>query len=242
MQLTCIVVDDEPLAVELMESYVRKTPFLELKASFYSATSAFEALRQEPVNLVFCDIQMPELSGMDLARMLPEGTKIIFTTAFSSYAVEGFRVNAIDYLLKPISYADFLTAARKALDWFEISSKAKEKEEQPAVTSIYVKTDYKILRIDLDDILYIEGLKDYVKIYLRGEEHPVLSLMSMKSLEEELPSDRFVRIHRSYIIQPSRMSYIERGRVVFGNTRIPVSDTYRQAFTDFLSAHALLPS
>ena len=218
MKLTCYVVDDEPLAVELMEGYVRKTPFLELKGSFYSASATFEALGREAVDLLFCDIQMPELSG----------------TAFSNYAVEGFRVNALDYLLKPISYADFLESASKALRWFEMAGSSV------APASIYVKTDYRLLRLELDDILYIEGLKDYVRIWLRDRSEPVLSLMSMKALEEQLPRERFVRVHRSYIIQPSAMSCIERGRVVYGKVRIPVSDTYRQGLQDFLEKNSII--
>lgn len=240
MKLTCAVIDDEPLAVELIESYVRKTPFLVHKSSYYSATAAFGALRQEPVNLVFCDIQMPELNGMEFARMLPPETRVIFTTAFSNYAVDGFRVNAVDYLLKPISYSDFLTAAEKALQWFELKENGAQKSgKKEEVSEIYVKVDYRLQRIALDDILYIEGLKDYVKIYLQGAVHPLLSLMSMKSLEEGLPADRFVRVHRSWIIQPSKMSYIEKGRVVFGSVHIPVSDSYRKQFLDFLAAHSL---
>ena len=244
MKFTCYVVDDEPLAVELMVGYVRKTPFLELKGSFYSASATFEALGREAVDLLFCDIQMPELSGMELARMLPERTRVIFTTAFSNYAVEGFRVNALDYLLKPISYADFLVSASKALRWFEMagSSVAPGKDGHPSgtVSSIYVKTDYRLLRLELDDILYIEGLKDYVRIWLRDRSEPVLSLMSMKALEEQLPRERFVRVHRSYIIQPSAMSCIERGRVVYGKVRIPVSDTYRQGLQDFLEKNSII--
>ncbi|HIZ86652.1 MAG TPA: LytTR family DNA-binding domain-containing protein [Candidatus Coprenecus pullistercoris] len=236
MRLTCVIIDDEPLAVELMEAYVRKTPFLELIQSYLSASAAFEAIRNAPVDLVFCDIQMPGLSGMELARMLPERTRIIFTTAFSAYAVEGFRVNAVDYLIKPISYPDFLEAAEKALRWFEMLSKAHGTD----VGSILVRTEYRQRMIAFDEILYVEGLKDYVKIYLRGEDSPVLSLTSMKSLEEMLPSDRFIRVHRSYIIQPSMMSGIERGRVLFGRVHIPVSDTYRQGFLDFLARTTLL--
>ena len=221
MKLTCYVVDDEPLAVELMVGYVRKTPFLELKGSFYSASATFEALGREAVE-------------MELARMLPERTRVIFTTAFSNYAVEGFRVNALDYLLKPISYADFLESASKALRWFEMAGSSV------APASIYVKTDYRLLRLELDDILYIEGLKDYVRIWLRDRSEPVLSLMSMKALEEQLPRERFVRVHRSYIIQPSAMSCIERGRVVYGKVRIPVSDTYRQGLQDFLEKNSII--
>lgn len=239
MTLTCMVIDDEPLAVGLLEGYVRTTPFLTLQGSYCSATAAFEALQKTPADLLFCDIQMPGLSGMDLARLLPERTRVVFTTAFSSYAVEGYRVNALDYLLKPISYQDFLAAAEKALKWFGMSGPARD--TGGAADSIIVKTEYRLLRIPLASILYIEGLKDYVKIYLKDAEQPVLSLMSMKFLEEELPSDRFIRVHRSFIVQPSNMSYVEHGRIVFGKARIPVSDTCRQAFLNFLSAHSICP-
>ena len=145
----------------------------------------------------------------------------------------------MDYLLKPISYTDFLAAADKALKWFGMSSTAQNADN--TADSIMVRTEYRLIRIPLDDILYIEGLKDYVKIYLKDAEQPVLSLISMKSLEEELPADRFIRVHRSFIVQPSNMSYVERGRIVFGKVRIPVSDTCRQSFQDFLSAHSIYP-
>lgn len=245
MKLRCAVIDDEPLAVELMESYVRKTPFLELVSSFGSGVAAFEALRDQPVDLLFCDIQMPELNGMELSRMLPEQTRVIFTTAFSNYAVEGFRVRALDYLLKPIRYADFLTASGKALEWFELKRQAAA--PSPAVSlgedsprSIFVKTEYRLQQIELNRILYIEGLKDYVKIHIEEEPHPVVSLMSLKSLEELLPADRFVRVHRSYIVQPAKIRTIERNRILFGKDRIPISDNFRRAFFDFLSDHALM--
>lgn len=239
MKLSCAIIDDEPLAVELMESYVRKTPFLDLQGSFGSAVAAFDTLRERPVDLLFCDIQMPGLNGMELSRMLPADTRVVFTTAFSRYAVEGFRVNAVDYLLKPISYADFLAAAQKGLEWFEL----KRSVGTPAADdrrSIFVKTEYRLQQIALERILYIEGLKDYVKIHVEGEPHPVLSLMSLKSLEEQLPADRFIRVHRSYIVQPAKIRTIERNRIVFGKEYIPISENYRQAFLDFLAAHSLL--
>lgn len=253
MKLRCAVIDDEPLAVELLESYVRKTPFLELAASFGSGSAACEALRDDPVDLLFCDIQMPGISGMELSRMLPEQTRVVFTTAFSRYAVEGFRVNAVDYLLKPVAYPEFLTAAQKALAWFELRAKADAAEtastppatpgtKLPAATSrsLFVKTEYRLQQIEFDRILYIEGLKDYVKIHVEGEPHPVLSLMSLKTLEEQLPADRFIRVHRSFIVQPARIRTIERNRIVFGKEYIPISENYRQAFFDFLAAHSLL--
>lgn len=245
MKLRCAVIDDEPLAVELMESYVRKTPFLTLCGSFGSGVAAFASLRDTPVDLLFCDIQMPELNGMELSRMLPDETRVIFTTAFSNYAVEGFRVRALDYLLKPISYTDFLAAAEKALEWFELKRRAGA-PEQPAAPaapprSIFVKTEYRLQQIELERILYIEGLKDYVKIYVEGEPHPVLSLMSLKAMEEQLPADRFIRVHRSYIVQPSKIRTIERNRIVFGEVYIPISENLRQAFFDFLASRSLLP-
>lgn len=174
MKLTCAIIDDEPLAVELLESYVRKTPFLELKGAYNGGITALEALKTEPVDLLFCDIQMPELSGMELSRMLPTRTRVVFTTAFDRYAVEGFRVGAVDYLLKPISYADFLTAANKAFEWFELKRRSVGKPSPAGAgpESIFVKTEYRLRQIELDKILYIEGLKDYVKIYVEDEPRP----------------------------------------------------------------------
>ena len=195
-------------------------------------------LRDRPVDLLFCDIQMPGLNGVEFSRMLPADTRVIFTTAFSRYAVEGFRVNAVDYLLKPISYADFLAAAQKALEWFELKRRAGAPDDD--LRSIFVKTEYRLRQIELERILYIEGLKDYVKIHVEDEPHPVLSLMSLKSLEEQLPADRFIRVHRSYIVQPAKIRTIERNSIVFGRERIPISENYRQAFFDFLSDRSLL--
>lgn len=245
-KLQCAVIDDEPLAVELMESYVRKTPFLELRGAFGSGTQAFEALRTDHFDLLFCDIQMPGLNGMELSRMLPEGTRVVFTTAFGQYALEGFRVRALDYLLKPVSYADFLSAANRALEWFEMKNRAGDPAAgaPPAAAaprSIFVKTEYRLQQIELERILYVEGLKDYVKIHVEAEPRPVLSLMSLKSLEEQLPADRFVRVHRSYIVQPSKIRSIERNRILFGKEYIPISDSYRETFFDFLASRSLLP-
>lgn len=239
MKLSCAIIDDEPLAVELMESYVRKTPFLELQGSFGSGVAAFGMLRDRPVDLLFCDIQMPGLNGVEFSRMLPADTRVIFTTAFSRYAVEGFRVNAVDYLLKPISYADFLAAAQKALEWFELKRRAGAPADD--LRSIFVKTEYRLRQIELERILYIEGLKDYVKIHVEDEPHPILSLMSLKSLEEQLPADRFIRVHRSYIVQPAKIRTIERNSIVFGRERIPISENYREALFELLTRRSLLP-
>ena len=228
MILNCAIVDDEPLALSLLESYVNKTPFLNLTGKYSSAMQAMKELPDMKVNLLFLDIQMPELNGLEFSRMVDPQTRIVFTTAFGQYAIDGYRVNALDYLLKPISYPDFLQAANKALQWFDLVQKPEEKE------SIYVKSDYKLVQIELKKILYIEGLKDYIKIYLEDSPKPVLSLMSMKSMEELLPANRFMRVHRSYIVQKEKIRIIDRGRIVFDKTYIPISDSYKQAFQSFL--------
>ena len=217
-----------------------KTPFLELKGCYGSGLEALKALSQEPVDLLFLDIQMPELSGMEMSRMLPEDTRVIFTTAFEQYALDSYKVNALDYLLKPISYTDFLTAANKALKWFELSHREATPSEDTRA-SIFVKSEYKLIQIELRNILYIEGLKDYVKIYIEGEAKPILSLMSMKNLEEMLPADRFVRVHRSFIVQPEKIRVIERGRIVFGNEYIPVSDNYKQRLQEVIERRSIWP-
>ena len=237
MIIKCAIVDDEPLAVELLASYVNKIPFLELCGKYTNATDALHGIGEQPVDL---DIQMPELNGLELSRMVPENTRIVFTTAFNQYAVDGFRVNALDYLLKPISYADFLEACNKAMQWFQLV----QQSEQPAAasstdeepTSIFVKSEYKLLQIPLDDIRYIEGLKDYVKIYTEESQRPILSLMNMKAIEQMLPASRFIRVHRSFIVQKSKIREIERNRIVFGDVYIPIGDSYKQAFLDFINS------
>jgi len=254
MKLKCAIVDDEPLAVSLLESYVNKTPFLELKGTYNSAVTALEYLTREQVELLFLDIQMPELSGMELSRMLGTDVRIIFTTAFDQYALDSYKVNALDYLLKPIDYPDFLKSANKALQWFELlysnenvqietDRKPAPQEVRPSssIESIFVKTEYKLIQIELRKILYIEGLKDYVKIYVENEPRPVLSLMSMKAMEEMLPANRFIRVHRSFIVQPEKIKVIERNRIVYGKEYIPISDNYKQKFMEFLQLHSLLP-
>lgn len=257
MNLTCAIIDDEPLAISLLESYVQKTPFLALAGKYASAVQALAALQAAPVDLLFLDIQMPELSGLEFSRMLEASTRVIFTTAFDQYALDSYKVNALDYLLKPISYPDFLQSVTKALQWFELLRKGEAAEAAVPATDeapdavagpgvgeperIFIKTEYKLVQLELGKILYIEGLKDYVKIYTEEEPHPVLSLMSMKSMEELLPASRFIRVHRSFIVQPGKIKVIERNRIVFGKTYIPISDNYRQKFFDFLAARSLMP-
>ena len=238
MILRCAVVDDEPLALGLLQSYVEKTPFLTLSGVYSSAVQAMKMLPESPVDLLFLDIQMPELSGMEFSRMVPESTRIVFTTAFEQYAIDGYRVNALDYLLKPISYSDFMEAVNKAVRWFELSQKPGS---SPSVDStyIYVKSDYKLIQIELDKILYIEGLKDYIKIHLEDNPRPILSLVSMKTVEEKLPSERFIRVHRSFIVQKQKIKIIDKGRIVFGKEYVPVSDSYRQELQNYVNEHMI---
>ena len=238
MTLTCAIIDDEPLAVSLLENYVLKTSFLELRGTYNSAINALPALREEPVDLLFLDIQMPELSGLEFSQVLDPRIRVIFTTAFDQYAVDSYRVNALDYLLKPISYADFLASVNKAVAWFELLHKSSASDAP--IDRIFVRSEYRLLQIELSRVLYIEGLKDYVKIYLEGEERPVLSLMSMKKLEEMLPPDRFVRVHRSFIVHADKIKVIERNRIVFGKEYIPISENYKPHFLEVLERRAIL--
>jgi len=232
MNLRCLIVDDEPLALDLLEGYVLKTPSLALAGRCSNAYQAMEMLENIEVDLMFLDIQMPGLTGMEFIRSLQSPPKVIFTTAFEQYAIEGFKVDAIDYLLKPISYPEFSIAVNKARHWFE----PDEKTAVPAVrNSIFVKSDYKLIQIEFNNILYIEGLKDYVKFYLEGNENPVLSLMSMKALEENLPASRFMRVQRSFIVNLDKIKTIERNRIVFGKEYIPVSDNYKEKFQQFVN-------
>ena len=235
MTITCAIIDDEPLAAGLLESYAKKTPYLELAGTYNSAVEAMKHLRENPVQLLFLDIQMPELSGIEFAKILPKDTKLIFTTAFPQYAIEGFRVNALDYLLKPISYNDFLKATDKALEWFSV---AQRQDIYRRDRFMFVKSDYKLQRVCLDDILYVEGLKDYVRFYLKNGDQ-IMSLMSMKKLEEYLPKPEFLRTHRSFIVHLTETPLVERFRIVFNDVQIPISDNYKEDVQKYFDEHTI---
>ena len=236
MTITCAIIDDEPLAAGLLESYAKKTPYLHLVGTYSSAILAMKDLRDNPVQLLLLDIQMPELSGIEFAKILPKDTRIIFTTAFPQYAVEGYKVNALDYLLKPISYDDFLKSTDKALEWFSV---IQRQDAYRRDRFMFVKTDYKLQRVNLDDILFIEGLKDYVRFYLKNGER-VMSLMSMKKLEEYLPKPEFLRTHRSYIVHMTETPLVDRFRIVFGENYIPVSENYKDDVQNYFDMHTLV--
>ena len=237
MKLTCAIIDDESLAVELLESYVRKTPFLELKGAYNGGITALEALKTEPVDLLFCDIQMPELSGLEFARIISKETKIMFTTAFNQYAIDGYNVNALDYLLKPISFDRFLQTANKALEWFDIQDRQKTMREDRFV---FVKSEYKLQKINFDDILYVEGVKDYVKFYFTDSSKNIMSLMNMKKVEEYLPSPEFMRIHRSYIVHMPKVELVDRFRIVIGDQYLPISESYKNEMLKYIDSHSLV--
>ncbi len=235
MILNCWIVDDEPLALSLLESYVNKIPFLKLTGKYSSAVSAMQNIATEKVDVLFLDIQMPGVNGMDFAYTISDNTRVIFTTAFSEYAVEGYRVNALDYLLKPFSFEEFIVAAKKALNWFEIKTKSDyDSEKERSNIGIFVKSEYKYLHILYKDIDYIEGLKDYVKIYTESDNKPILSLMSLKQLEEGLPFENFIRVHRSYIINMDKIDSVNKKRIVIGDKQIPIGDTYRKQFMSII--------
>lgn len=242
MILDCVIIDDEPLARKLLEGYVEKTSFLNLKGSYNSAINAIQSITEEPVQLVFLDIQMPDLNGLDFARMLPPSTRVIFTTAYPEHAVEGFRINALDYLMKPIEYTQFLESANKALAWHqqrEDEPKSSHNSEKDREEFIYVKSDYKIVKVRFDEILYIEGLKDYLKIHLEDRQRPILTLISMKNMEDRLPSPRFMRVHRSFIVNTDKIDIIERAQIVFNQVHIPISDGYKTEFLAHVNEHSL---
>jgi DNA-binding LytR/AlgR family response regulator len=236
MILNCWIVDDEPLAVSLLESYVNKVPFLKLTGKYSNALSAMQNIANEKVDVLFLDIQMPEVNGMDFAYTISLHTRVIFTTAFSEYAVEGYRVNALDYLLKPFSFEEFVAAAKKAYHWFEIVQQKPipEIDKERDKVGIFVKSEYKYLHILYENILYIEGLKDYVKIFTLDSLKPILSLMSLKQLEGDLPFGNFVRVHRSYIINIDKISSINKNRIIIDKKQIPIGETYKKQFMNLI--------
>lgn len=234
MTLNCWIIDDEPLALDLLESYISKTPFLKLTGRYSSALQALEALSTDnSVQLIFLDIQMPELSGMEFAKLVDKQTRIILTTAFSEYAIDSYKINALDYLLKPFSYSDFLTAAKKAVDWFEITSSVEQNSDKTQ-TGFFVRSEYQLIQIQFDELLYVEGLKDYVKIYCENKLKPILTLMSMKAIEEIIPAKQFIRVHRSYIVNRNKITKIDKNRIIIGKQEIPIGNTYRKAFLEII--------
>jgi two-component system, LytTR family, response regulator LytT len=231
--LRCIAIDDEPLALRLVETFIEQTPFLVLAGSCSSAIEAMKMIKEQPADVVFLDINMPNFSGMELARWMQQQPqplpKIIFTTAYNHYAIEGYKVNAVDYLLKPFNYEEFLRAATKALQLFESAApvNAPVAAEEDA---IFIKVEYQWIRVNYKDILYIEALKDYVRLHLQAPQNAILSLTSLKILEERLPSSRFMRVHRSFIVALDKITAITKNALFVDKMEITIGEQYRDAF------------
>ncbi len=236
--ITTIAIDDEPLALQLVTGYIEKTPGLKLLGRFDNPIDASEFLADKTVDLIFVDIQMPDLSGIEFTRLLEKGPKVIFTTAFEKYALEGYKLEIVDYLLKPFSYEEFLVAIQKVQRLISLEKRATIKVDANN-EFLFLKSDYKIKRINFNDILYIEGLKDYVKVYTQNNPKPLLSLTSLKLLESKLPESKFMRVHRSFIVNLEKIDTIERSRIVFGKEYIPVSDQYKDRFQEYLDKNFL---
>jgi DNA-binding LytR/AlgR family response regulator len=243
--LTCIIIDDEPLAVRLLESFVIKTPDLKLLGSYTDSVEAINAVREQRPQLLFLDIQMPDLNGMELAHMLSEGTKVIFTTAFKEYAYESYEVSALDFLLKPIRYNKFITAVEKAREWFGRSQEhhtdepvtvASQDTAKP-INTVFLKVDGEYRQVALDKILYVCGMKDYVMFYVEGERKPLITHLTMKSVEEMLPASRFLRVHRSYIVALDKIRSVDRNDCIYiGDEIIRVTDAFKETFNQFLQS------
>jgi DNA-binding LytR/AlgR family response regulator len=236
MSLSCIIVDDEPLAVKLLESFVNKTPDLELLGSYTDSVEAINAVRNLQPNLLFLDIQMPDLNGMQLAHMLPDGTRIVFTTAFKEYAFDSYEVKALDFLLKPIQYNKFFAAVEKAKEWFSVYS-LKYKDDN---STIFLKVDGEYRQIAVSNILYVCGMKDYVMFYLDSQPKPLITHLTMKSVEDMLPSQQFMRVHRSYIVALDKIRKVDRNDCIYiGNEIIHVTEAYLSAFHQYFASKYL---
>lgn len=235
MSIRCIAIDDEPLAVKKIAGYIQKVPFLELVAECRSALEAMNIMDTTDVQLLFIDINMPDISGMDFVKSLANKPYIVFTTAYSEYAVEGFQVEAVDYLLKPITFTNFLKAANKVKNLIERTANNQKESVKTTANHLFVKSDYKLIRIELADIKYIESQHEYIKIHLINS-NPVMTQLTLKSIEEQLPPDRFMRVHRSYVVNLAKITVIERNRIVFdGNIYIPVSEQYKEKFQEYIN-------
>lgn len=235
MKLKCIAIDDEPLALDVISGYIKQNSYLELLGVFTNSVKALDFLNENSINLLFVDIQMPDINGFQLIEKLKKKPLIIFTTAYSEYAVEGFKVDAIDYLLKPIDKLDFDKAVNKACVWFSAQINVKSNKN-----FLFIKSEYKIIRVNFDDICYVQGMSEYVQIHTINAK-PILSLLSLKLLESQLPSERFMRVHKSFIVNLEKVNIVERGEIYYDNgTIIPVSQQYREKFNEFLEKNFLL--
>ena len=237
-KLTCAIIDDEPLAVKLIESYARRIDFIEISGTYTDSLEAVEALRQNPVDFVFLDIQMPDMDGMELARSLPPDTKIIFTTAFKDYALESYEVSAVDFLLKPIRYDKILKACEKVRERFQQPENQNTEKENES-KEIFLKADSEFKKVDTDKIIFAEGMKDYVRFFIENEK-PVISHLTMKSVEDMLPASKFMRVNRSYIVSLNHIRSVDKNLCIYiGDTMIKVTDQYKTRFEEWLKQRTI---
>ena len=250
--IRCLAIDDEPLALQQIVAYIGKVPFLELAAQCQSALEARQFLEQDTVDAIFCDINMPDLNGMDFIKSLTVPPLVVFTTAYSEYAVEGFRVNAVDYLLKPFGLQDFQRAANRLKERLTPSPLSPQTSAITPQTSslipqtsslkddtIFLKTEYRIVKVNISDIRYVEAMSEYLKVYLQGEAKPIVTLLSLKKMEERLP-DNFMRIHRSYIVNLNMIQEVNKNRIIMdADTYLPIGDLYKDTFQQYLETKFL---
>jgi len=233
--IKCIAVDDEPLALRQLEIYIKRIPYFELVASCKSAIEAGEVLKNKDVDAMFVDINMPDLNGMDFVKSLEQAPLVVFTTAYSEYALEGYKVSAVDYLLKPFGQEEFTVSAEKVKKQYELMHAEASVSETDADDAIFFKTDYKVVRVLVSEIRYVEGMSEYLKIYLEGEKNPVIVLLSMKKLEMRLPANRFMRVHKSYIVNLQKIKEVSKGHIlVDGDSTIPVGDLYKETLQSYI--------
>jgi DNA-binding LytR/AlgR family response regulator len=228
--IRCLAIDDEPLALQQIAAYINKVPFLELAAQCQSALEARQFLSDDRVDAIFCDINMPDLNGMDFVKSLTAPPLVVFTTAYSEYAIEGFKVNAVDYLLKPFGMQEFMRAANRLQERLSIPASAPAETDD----TLFLKTDYRIVKVNIPDIRYVEAMSEYLKVWIEGEAKPIITLLSMKKMEERLP-DNFMRVHRSYIINLDKIQEVNKNRVIMdADTYLPIGDLYKEAFQAYL--------
>jgi len=236
--MTIVAIDDEPLALKLITGYIEETPDLSLLRNFTNPLKASVFLKENIVDIVMLDIQMPELNGIEFTRQMNRGPKVIFTTAYKNYAIEGFKLEVVDYLVKPFSYQDFLKAIKRAEKLINLEKRSLENIESNN-EFLFLRSDYKIRRLNLNDIQYIEGLNDYVRIHAASSREPIQSQVTLKTIESKLPAGKFMRIHRSFIVNLQKVETIDRGRIVFGKVYIPVGDKFKEKFEDYLRKNFL---
>ncbi len=227
--LKCMAIDDEPLALELLEDNISKVPYLQLVASCSNPLQAMKALEEQQVDLIFLDIQMPGLTGLQFIQSLSQKPMFILITAYEKYALEGFNLDVVDYLVKPVSLERFIKACNKARELYQLKLQGNNQTHDKPADFIFVNVDYSLLKVVIDDIMWVEGLKDYIKIHLKSSSRPVITRMTMKSIEEQLPAAKFIRIHKSYIVAVAFITSVRKSTVMIGPEELPVSDTYQEA-------------